>query len=356
MCEPGFSFRDTDPPAFVERVLDQAHRLGASDAYWLPDSDTWTLRIRVFGAQREVARLPAMFGATCVARLKVLAGLLTYRKLIAQDGAIHRTDQPEIRVSVMPTNHGERVALRFLPAADRQPALDELGFPTPIVELLRSLLEAPVGMIVLTGPTGSGKTTTIYALLLELLRLRDDPAGIVTLEDPIEQLLPGISQTSVANDQSWDYAAALRAALRQDVKTVVVGEMRDPDIVRLTLDAALTGHRIITTYHAGDIPSVYARMLHQGFEPFLVAAAVTGVVTQRLVPLSDGTGCFPVVAALRPDDAWRDTVLENPGLEALRQAIRRYPDADLHEAARRLARDDHLPAADRHRLRTGSPF
>jgi type II secretory ATPase GspE/PulE/Tfp pilus assembly ATPase PilB-like protein len=354
MSEQRFSVDGCDPPAFVDRVLDEADRLGASDIYWLPEADAVAVRIRVHGAQREVARLPREFGETCVTRIKVLAGLLTYRKLVAQDGAIHRPPHAEIRVSLIPTSHGERAALRLLPGARRQPALDELGFPPDITRLLRQMLDAPTGLIVLTGPTGSGKTTTIYALIQEILRRQQDPASILTLEDPIERVLDGVSQTAVAVDREWDYTAALRAALRQDVKTIVVGEMRDRAIVGLTLDAALTGHRVITTYHAGDIPSVYARMLHQGFEPFLIASALTGVVTQRLVPRTDGRGSYPIIAAIAPDDEWRDFVISNPGLAALRREIRRHPQADLAAAAHRLSNDESLPPADQARLRSWS--
>ena len=352
MSEAEFSMDGLDPAAFVDRVLAEADRIGASDVYWLPEKDRWAVRVRVNGAQREVARLPREFGAICVARLKVLAGLLTYRKLIAQDGAIHRPPQAEIRVSVMPTSHGERAALRLLPGAGRQPALDELGFPEDVTRMLLRMLDSPTGMIVLTGPTGSGKTTTIYALIQELLRRQQDPASIITLEDPIERVIDGISQTSVATDREWDYVSALRAALRQDVKTLVVGEMRDRAIVEMTLDAALTGHRVITTYHAGDIPSVYARMLHQGFEPVRIASALTGVVSQRLVPQNEGLGCIPIIAALIPGDDWRDFVISNPGLAALRREIRNHPLADLSAAADRLSRLDTLSAADQARIQT----
>ena len=156
-----------------------------------------------------------------------------------------------------------------------------------------------------------------------------DPPSIITLEDPIECEIDNITQTAVSADSEWNYAAALRAALRQDVKTLVVGEMRDREVVKVTLDAALSGHRVITTYHAGDIPSVYARMLHQGFEPFLVASAITGVVTQRLVPRPTGHGRMPVAGVLVPNDEWREVVAANPGLSALRKKAKEFPYADL---------------------------
>jgi len=325
---------------YVSRVLRDAARNGASDVYWLPCATHMSVRRRKDGIQQDVAELPAEYGRKCVARIKVLAGLLTYRSRVAQDGAIRATlpaTDLEMRVSVMPTSHGERASVRLLPNAAGPLYLDDLGFPPAAVTALQSMLDRTAGMIVLTGPTGSGKTTTIYALIRELLRRQQDPASVITIEDPIECEIDGISQTRVSEDSEWGYAAALRAALRQDVKTLVIGEMRDREVVKVTLDAALTGHRIITTYHAGDIPSVYARMLHQGFEPFLVASAVTGVVSQRLVPRAGGEGRIPVIATLVPNDAWRDIIIENPGLADMRKALEAFPGADLSAVARKMA-------------------
>jgi type II secretory ATPase GspE/PulE/Tfp pilus assembly ATPase PilB-like protein len=242
-------------------------------------------------------------------------------------------------VSVMPTRHGERASVRVLRNENDPQHLKDLQFSKDAVKSLDLMLEKPTGMIVLTGPTGSGKTTTIYALIRELLKKHQDPASIITIEDPIECEIEGISQTQVGKDANWGYASALRAALRQDVKTLMVGEMRDKEVVKVTLDAALTGHRIITTYHAGDIPSVYARILHQGFEPFLVASAITGVVSQRLVCRADGKGRIPVAAVLTPNDEWRDFITSAPGLTDLRKKIRRFPEADLAEVARKMQRD-----------------
>jgi len=320
-----------EPQDFVERTLKQAVAEGASDVYWIPGADALNVRVRVDGEQRDVASVPREYGAMCVARMKVLAGLLTYRTRVSQDGVIRDlgSSGAELRVAVMPTDHGERVSVRVLQGGAALRDLEELGFSEEVVRALRTMLAQPSGMIALTGPTGCGKTTTIYAMVRELLRTRQDPASIITIEDPIEARIPTISQVSVAGAPGWGYAAALRAALRQDVKTIVVGEMRDREVVSVTLDAALTGHRVITTYHAGDIPSVYARMLHQGFEPFLVASAVTGVVTQRLRRRHDGAGRVPVAAALVPNDEWRDFIAHHPGLTDIRRRIRDFPLAML---------------------------
>ena len=156
--------------------------------------------------------------------------------------------------------------------------------------------------------------------------------------------IDGISQISLhRGDAEWNYAAALRSALRHDVKTLMIGEMRDREVVKVALDAALTGHRIITTYHAGDIPSVFARLLHQGFEPFLVGAAVSGVAAQRLVHTAGGSGRIPVVAALAVTDQWRDFLAEAPSPAAIRDRISDTPGADLESVVRSLAEAGAIP-------------
>ena len=337
----GLDASKREPHEFVDAVLAQAVAAGASDVYWLPERENVAVRVKVAGVEQALATVPRAYGEQCVARLKVLAGLLTYRSAIAQDGAIRGVNghaDTELRVATMPTTCGERVTIRVLSRRHGLLRLDELGFASGVVQVLRDLLVRPTGMLVLTGPTGSGKTTTIYALIRELLDRGADPASIITIEDPVECEVPAVSQVQVTRaGEGWGYDEALRAALRQDVKTLVIGEMRDAGVVRVALDAALTGHRIVTTYHAGDIPGVYARLLHQGFEPFLVAGAVSGVLAQRLVPAAAGTGQVPVAAVLRVDDAWRDVVIATPGLDQLRRDIRRVPGADLEAAAHDLA-------------------
>lgn len=350
--------RNTEEPQdFVERMLAEAIEKGASDVYWLPSASHLNVRLRRDGIQENIAEVPREYGEQCVARIKVLGGLLTYRTKAAQDGAIRDfsgRDGSEMRVSVMPSSHGERVSIRILQNERGPLYLQELGFSAKTTKALREMLDRPTGMIVLTGPTGSGKTTTIYALIRELLKRDQDPASIITIEDPIECEIDGITQTAVSDDSDWGYAAALRAALRQDVKTLIVGEMRDREVVKVTLDAALTGHRIITTYHAGDIPSVYARMLHQGFEPFLVASAITGVVNQRLVSRADSKGRIPVVATLAPSAGWRDFVTANPGLGEFRRRIAEFPDGDLCTVAEAMAEKGLVSPDEGRRLATGN--
>ncbi len=343
----------TEAPELVREILDQAVDQGATDVYWLPGRDSVRVRSRNACLQREVTELPLEKGGQCVTHLKVLGGLLTYRTSIAQDGVIRwGNDETEMRLASMPTLFGERLTIRLLNDAHTPESLDDLGFGDDVTDLLKRLLKRPDGMIVLTGPTGSGKSTTIYALVRELIRTNQDPASIITLEDPIERVIDGISQVAVQSDgDTWNYELALKAALRQDVKTLVVGEMRDHRVVKVVLDAALTGHRVITTYHAGDIAGVYTRLLHQGFEPFLIAAAITGVMTQRLV-VDERKRLRPIGAVLEPDDDWRELICGNPSLGSLREDLRKRPVADIRQQARLMVQARTLSEEQATRIST----
>ncbi|MFA6715265.1 MAG: ATPase, T2SS/T4P/T4SS family [Victivallaceae bacterium] len=330
-----------EPYEIVDLILRETVKLGASDIYWLPEEDDCRICCRVGGVQKPLHQLDNIKGLQCITRIKVMANLLTYRNQVAQDGVIKDGEKfpgVEFRVAVMPTVNGERITLRILDKAQSPQFLDELNFAPGAAEQLKAMLKPSGGMIVLTGPTGCGKTTTIYAMIRELIKNKQDPASIISIEDPVESRIPGISQVSLSkSNEQWNYAQALRAALRQDVKTLIIGEMRDAEIIKVALDAALTGHRVITTFHAGDIPAVYTRILHHGFEPFLVASAITGIVSQRLLKAKSGDRQIPLAALLIPDDNWRDFIIDNPALSEIRKHIIRYPQADLHNVAAKMA-------------------
>ncbi|NOY74975.1 MAG: Flp pilus assembly complex ATPase component [Kiritimatiellaeota bacterium] len=329
------------PYKFAEKILKEALKVDASDIYWLPGKTSYGIRFRVGGVQKEIETIPKESGDQCVAHLKVLASLLTYRTNIAQDGVIRDSAKfadCEFRVASIPTMRGERITIRVIDGAETPLYLEDLKFNPETETAIKRMIAKPEGLTILTGPTGCGKTTTIYAMIRELLRNSQDPASIITIEDPIESEIDGVSQISVkSDDDAWSYKDALKAALRQDVKTLVIGELRDPSVVKVALDAALSGHRVITTYHAGDIPSVYARLLHQGFEPFLIAAAVTGIASQRLLKRKNSTERVPVAATLMPDDDWKDFISSNPGLREIRGKIRILPGADLPTEAAEMA-------------------
>lgn len=329
------------PTGYVDAILNDAAQKGASDIYWLPSRDSVEIRYRVNGVQRNVDRIEREFGEKCISRVKVLAGLLTYRSQISQDGAIRNIEgmrQVEFRAAVIPTVHGERITIRVLDGGKQTLMLDDLGFQPAALSEIKRLLAKSSGMIILTGPTGCGKTTTIYAMIRELLKAQQDPASIISIEDPVECEIEGISQINLnRSDEEWNYAAALRAALRQDIKTLVIGEMRDREVMKIALDAALTGHRIITTFHAGDIASVYGRILHQGFEPFMVAAAINGVISQRLVMNNAEDKRIPAAAIFEPNDSWRDFITDNSGLSGIREKLRTLPGSDLKMVLKDMA-------------------
>lgn len=334
----------------ADLILEEAVRIKASDIYILPSETVCQVRARVGGKQVDICEVPADKGLQCISRIKVMAGLLTYRSQISQDGVI--VDESlfpgvEFRVAVMPSIFGERTTIRLLDKKRIPLYLEELNFDAGILASLKSMLSKNSGMIVLTGPTGCGKTTTIYAMIRELIRNDQDPSSIISIEDPVESRIEGITQVSLSKmSEEWNYEKALRAALRQDVKTLVIGEMRDRDVVKVALDAALTGHRVITTFHAGDIPSVYARILHQGFEPFLVASAITGILSQRLLPSTGKDLQVPLAALLEPDDEWRNFITSNPVLAELRKKISSYSQADIKSVAEKMAKQGVITKKD----------
>lgn len=343
-------FGKIEPHEIVDVILREAVEQRASDIYFLPGRDNCKICLRVNGIQKVMHSIDSTAGGQCTTRLKVMSNLLTYRSQVAQDGVIKdsgRFPNVEFRVAVMPTVDGERVTVRILDKTHTPQFLEELNFSPEAVDELKLMLEAPGGMIVLTGPTGCGKTTTIYAMVRELLRNKQDPASIISIEDPVESRISGISQVSLSKaDEQWNYAQALRAALRQDVKTLIIGEMRDAEIIKVALDAALTGHRVITTFHAGDIPAVYTRILHHGFEPFLVASAITGIVSERLLKARDSEKQVPLVATLRPDDSWKEFIMQRPALTEIRKHIGSYPQACLRKVAVEMAEKELIEAKD----------
>ncbi len=263
-----------------------AVRHGVGDIHIEPWADATSVRWRVDGLLHEVARLPRQHHAKIVARTKILAKITVYQRDVPQDGRIDADATPcgqAMRVSLFPTVHGEKVVVRVLGARGEIPALDALGFDAAIVTRLREIVARPQGTLLLTGPSSSGKTTTIYALLQEIARVRGRAAHIVTIEDPVECKLPGVSQTQIAPGSGFTFDAAFRAILRQDPEVIMLGEIRDAETARLAVQAGLTGHLVISTIHSGTAAGVFTRLLDMGIEPFLVASSVTGVLAQRLV-------------------------------------------------------------------------
>ncbi len=272
----------------VETSIEQAVLHGCSDLYFEPRRTEILLRFRIDGALADVARLPREFHERVIARIKVLAQLPVYQHSVPMDGRIEpavRWKGRSVRVATLPTIDGEKAVLRIVDPERTPLELDSLGLRLEVVTGLRGLVARPQGVLLLTGPSSSGKTTTIYALLAHLLR-ESRRTHIITVEDPVEYRLEGICQTQARPDAGYDYAAALRAILRQDPDVIVVGEIRDKATAQTAIQAGLTGHLVLSTIHCGSAAGVFTRLLDMELEPYLVASAVNGALAQRLIRLN----------------------------------------------------------------------
>lgn len=257
----------------------------ATDVHLEPEEDRLRVRLRVDGFLREVTSAPAALQQAVVARIKVLAGLNLSERRLPQDGRFTATidgREWDVRVATMPTLLGEKVALRLLSKEGGLLSLGALGLHPDVLERFKALLRLPHGMVLVTGPTGSGKSTTLAAALSFL---NSEERNIVTVEDPIEHRIPGVNQTQVNPRAGLTFGIALRHLLRQDPDVVMVGEIRDPETADIAIKAALTGRLVLSTLHTNSAAGALVRLVDMGVEPYLVASAVTGVLAQRLVRL-----------------------------------------------------------------------
>lgn len=288
----------------VDFALDQALRHRASDLHFEPWNDGLALRFRIDGILHTVSRLPREEHERIVGRIKVLARIITYQKDLPQDGRIDPEATPcakAMRVSTFPTVYGEKVVIRLLDADPGLFSMEALGFRPETVAALRGLIAEPQGTLLLTGPASSGKTTTIYALLQEILHMRAPSAHVVTIEDPVEYRLGHAAQAQINPHAGFTFDAALRSIMRQDPEVIMLGEIRDPETARAAIQAGLTGHLVISTIHSGTAAGVFTRLLDMGVEPYLIASSVTGVLAQRLVRRS----CPHCLAEYEPEPALR---------------------------------------------------
>ena len=275
-----------DVPGLVDYVLQQAALQRASDVHLVPYRDFVMVRYRVDGILADVAQLRPQLRDLVTNRLKVLAQAVTFVHDRPQDGRIDLKvgdQEVDLRVAFMPTLHGERIVMRVLDRGELGPGLASLGFTDEQLVVFTDILFRPQGMVILNGPTGSGKTTTIYAALRAILEHSKFSTSIYTLEDPIEYDLMNINQTQIEEAQGFTFAQGLRTMLRQDPDVIMVGEIRDLDTSRIAIQAGMTGHLIITTVHAKQSAGVFVRLQEIGVDPHSVASAVTAVVAQRLV-------------------------------------------------------------------------
>jgi len=267
----------------VNVVLADAVRTGASDIHVEPQVGDVMIRYRVDGLLREVMQVPRSAARGLVSRIKVLSNLDIAERRLPQDGRARLNidgSMVDVRVSTLPSIHGEKVVIRILSRADAVPGLDSLGLDEQQLETLLGVLASPQGLILITGPTGSGKTNTLYSAISQVRR---PELNIVTLEDPVEIQLRGITQVQVHERAGLTFSRGLRSILRQDPDVVLVGEVRDQETAKLALEASLTGHLVLTTLHTNNAPAALTRLVEMGVEPFLVASSLSLVVAQRLV-------------------------------------------------------------------------
>jgi type IV pilus assembly protein PilB len=268
----------------VNSIIFQAAEEGASDVHFEPQENAVVVRFRVDGVLRVVQRIPKQLTAGVTTRLKVLAKLDIAERRRPQDGRITLNAaaagrQLDIRVATLPTVEGESVTMRLLDKSKSAPTLEELGLSDEMRAQLSSIVSRPTGALLVTGPTGSGKSTTLYASLTEINR---PEVNIITVEDPVEYRLEGINQVQINLRAGLTFATALRSILRSDPDVVMVGEIRDGETAKISIEAALTGHLVLSTLHTNDAPGALARLNEMGVEPFITGAAVSAVLAQRL--------------------------------------------------------------------------
>jgi len=267
----------------LNALLTQAAKDGASDIHIEPYERNSSVRFRVDGTLREVVQPNRALHAALISRLKIMAELDIAEKRLPQDGRISLRiggRAIDVRVSTLPSAHGERAVLRLLDKGDSKFTLESLGMSGDVLTGFNKLVQQPHGIVLVTGPTGSGKTTTLYAALQTL---ETATTNVLTVEDPIEYELAGIGQTQVNPKIDLDFAKALRAILRQDPDVIMIGEIRDFETAQIAIQASLTGHLVLATVHTNDAPSLVTRLIDMGVEPYLLSSSLLGVLAQRLV-------------------------------------------------------------------------
>ena len=280
--------RLTDSVQLVDRILRAGLLLHASDVHLDPAADSVRVRFRIDGQLEEVLRIPSAMAAATVSRLKVLAALDIAERRSPQDGAFTwrmagggEVGPLDVRMATLPVRHGERVTLRLLETGGRRLTLDDLGMGAEVRDAFERVLKRPHGLVLLTGPTGSGKTTTLYAAIRRLLE--GAPLNIVTVEDPIEYEIPGVAQAEVDSADKVNFAKALRSLLRHDPDVVMIGEIRDAESLDAAVKAALTGHLVLSTLHANGAKASVERLVDMGLDPHLITSTLRLAVAQRLV-------------------------------------------------------------------------
>jgi type II secretory ATPase GspE/PulE/Tfp pilus assembly ATPase PilB-like protein len=349
----------------VDLILSKAVAAAASDVHFEPTHQALHVRFRLDGVLHAAAVLSRELAANVVGRLKVMAELLTYRQDVPQEGRLAGGRQQfgvDMRVSTFPTIHGEKAAVRIFGTDAGILDLDQIGLPDAILGELRGLFRERTGAILLTGPSGSGKTTTLYACLRDLLEESRGGRHIVTIEDPVKQVLEGISQSQARPGTDFDFARGLRSLLRQDPEIIMVGEVRDADTAHTAIEAALTGHLVLSTLHAGSACGVISRLLEMGIETYLLTSGLKGILNQRLVRRLcqacrrqsehswDATGCerclntgyhgrMLLAELVTLDAPLREAILRRADTPALEQSVQQSGRPTIWSAAEQAVAD-----------------
>src|SRR5678816_4070645 len=295
---------EASPIIRIQRTLFlEAAALGASDIHIEPGRTCTRVRCRVHGALRQITELPRWLHENLVVRIKVLSHLDVSERRIPQDGHINAeaTGTDDARVSTVPSRWGEKIVIRLLKRAQAAMSLHDIGFPQPFEDTLRAWTRRSQGILFVVGPTGSGKTTTLYGLIHEL---RNEPLNVVTIEDPIEYEIEGITQIQTHERAGLTFARALRAILRQDPDVILVGEIRDAETAKTAVHASMTGHLVLSTLHATDTVSAIFRLAELGIERSVAASVLLGVIAQRLVRLN----CTACLECETPPPLYMDTL------------------------------------------------
>jgi len=267
----------------VNYIIFTAVQEGASDIHIEPEDHRLRVRYRVDGRLYEKLSPPHRMHAAIASRIKIMSNLDISERRVPQDGDFNvmMEGRPiDLRVSTMPGKDGEKVVIRIIDSLNSRLSLDQLGFGGKTLETWRDIVSCPNGIVLVTGPTGSGKSTTLYSVLSEV---NSDEKNVATIEDPVEARIPGVNQSQVNVKAGFTFAGALRSMLRQDPDILMVGEVRDNETAGIVTQAALTGHLVFSTLHTNDAPSAVTRLVNLGVEPYLVAATLRGVLAQRLV-------------------------------------------------------------------------
>jgi type II secretory ATPase GspE/PulE/Tfp pilus assembly ATPase PilB-like protein len=294
--------RGIEVAVLVNYLILDAVKANASDIHIEPWESTLVVRIRLCGVLQELVHLPLDLMDKISGRLKVMANLISYQTDLPQEG--HSPANPdyggvELRISVFPTVRGEKIVIRIFDPSNRSFDLAQLGFEEETLNAFIHLLSRPNGLLLLTGPTGSGKTTAIYAALTHIVNRAGPTMSLSTVEDPVEFNLPMISQAQINPAKEFTYPRALRSLMRQDPQVIMIGEIRDPETAAIAVQAGLTGHLVISTIHSGSTAGVFARLINMDLEPFLLASSLSGVLGLRLIR----TNCSFCAQPYQPEPA-----------------------------------------------------